>query len=269
MKSNLANIFRIQKFLQEIKYPDYHRISREISEYLKKKRHISESNIFERLFKQEPWEYISGYVQFCGIQFKVTKDTLIPRIETEQMVYQSVDLIKKKKIKNIIDVGTGSGCIAISIASLLKDISPYSIYATDISRKVLKIAQINEENILKKKHIKWVKNDLICDITPLKGNTLIVANLPYIPTEMYTKLNKSVLDYEPRLALDGGETGLELYKRLFEQIKGKKISVTAIYLETETSIIEDTHKLAKKYYPKKKISAIQDSFERSRFILIQ
>lgn len=269
MESNLSQIFRIRKYLDDIKYPDSQRISREISEYVNGKKNIKEEKIFERLHKDEPWEYIRGYTQFCNLDFKISKDTLIPRIETEKLVYNSVNIIKKENIKNIVDVGTGSGCIPISIAHILnKQSIPYSIYATDISKKAIKIAKENESLILKKKSINWLHTDLIKDIPKLKGKTLIIANLPYIPTRMYKKLDKSVLNYEPKLALDGGEDGLKLYKILLEQIKEKNIKSFILYIETEESIVEQTIELLKEYFPKSRCTIQKDCFDRKRFLLL-
>jgi len=266
MQSNLAQIFRIRKFLDDLKYPDSQRIAGEISMYINRNKRAKEEKIFKKLHKNEPWEYIQGYCEFCTSDFKVTKDTLIPRIETEQLVYDCIKIIKKNKIKNIIDVGTGSGCIAISIAKLLS--SKPSIYATDISKRALKIAIENEQNILKKKSITWIHTDLIKDVVLTNKPTLAIANLPYIPTSMYEKLDKSVLEHEPKIALDGGKSGLESYERLFKQIKAKRLKVDYLYLETEETIFNQHKQLAKKYFPDKKITGRKDIFNRNRFILI-
>lgn len=269
MQSNLAQIFRIRKFLDEIKYPDSQRISREISEYINSNKRAKEEKVFTRLHRSEPWEYIIGICEFCNNPFTVNKDTLIPRIETEQLIYDSIKYIKKFDIKNIIDVGTGSGCIAISITKLLNKKTPYSIYATDISKKALKVAKENELKILKKEYIKWVHTNLIEDIPTLKGPTILIANLPYIPTNQYKHLDKSVLEYEPKVALDGGINGLEIYEKLFKQISDKKIEIEIIYIETEESIYKDTISLARKYFPKRKVTGRKDVYDRDRFVLIQ
>jgi release factor glutamine methyltransferase len=268
MKNNLANIFRLQRFLQDIKYPDKQRIAREISEYTIKHPRTSEETIIGRLKKGEPWEYVKGSTMFCHNSFLVTTDTLIPRIETEQLVYEVTKIVKLNKIKNIVDVGTGSGCISISIADLLECNKKYNFYATDIKRETINVAKKNEKNILKKEYIKWIKTDLIEGIQELKEPTFIVANLPYIPTKQYEKLDKSVKGYEPRIALDGGTSGLDQYEKLFKQINEKDINVSCMYIETEESIFEETKKLIKKYFKDKKIHPIKDVFERNRFLLV-
>ncbi len=266
MESNLQELFKIQKLLEEINYPDAYRVAREIQTYLLSNKHISKENLFQELKNGKPWEYIRGDTQFCNLTFKIDSKTLIPRVETEQLVYDCKDLIEKENIKNIVDVGTGSGCISISLSNLLR--APYSFYATDISQKALDIAKYNEKQILKQNGIKWLKTDLIKDIDNLNEPTIIIANLPYIPTEKYKQLDKSVIDYEPKLALDGGKDGLRLYEKLFKQIKSKSLNTKIIYFETEESIFEEGINLVKEFFPKSKITKIKDCFNRNRFVKI-
>lgn len=265
-KSNLSVLFDIQKLLQELKYPDYKRVSLEVLEYVNNTGTTVEE-IFSRLKANEPWEYIRGYAEFMNFNFIVSKDTLIPRIETEKIVYTVLDILQKEDIKNIVDVGTGTGCIPISIAKLTT--LPYSIHATDISDKALNIAKRNEQNILKINRINWIKTDLIKDLNNIKGATLFTANLPYIPTKQYRNLDRSVSEYEPRLALDGGETGLEVYERFFKQLSEKNFNTKYIILETETSIFKNTIQLAEEYFRNTEITPLKDVFDRDRFLLIR
>ncbi len=268
MKSNLAQIFRIQRYLNDIKYPDAYRIAREIINFLKIKKSVSETDIFNRLHNEEPWEYIREGVEFCENTFKVNKNTLIPRIETEQLVYESKKLIEKHKIKNVIDVGTGTGCIIISLAKYLGDKTNYSFYATDISSEALKIAKQNEVHILKEKVIKWSKTNLIEKLPTLSKETILIANLPYIPTKQYENLDNSVIQYEPRIALDGGENGLEYYDNLFHQIINKNLRIKYLFFETEESNFNQAKKLVKKYFPNSKVVGLRDCFNRKRFLKV-
>ena len=265
MSSNLSQIFKIQKYLEEIKYPDAYRIAREISEFLGNNNYFSEKEILNRLKSGQPWEYICGYTKFCGNTFKVTKDTLIPRIESEQIVYDTVEIIKESNIKNIVDAGTGTGCLIISIAKILNNNS-YSFWATDISQKALRIAKYNEKSILSKERINWIKTDLIKDIPQLNKPTFVIANLPYIPTKQYLQLDNSVKEYEPRIALDGGNDGLKYYKKLFKQIREKHLPVKYMYIETEESIFNSTKELIKSCFPTTVIKEKQDCFDRKRFL---
>ncbi len=127
MESNLQEIFKIQKLLEEINYPDAYRVAREIQTYLLSNKNVSKEKLFQELKGGKPWEYIKGDTQFCNLTFKVDSYTLIPRVETEQLVYDCKDLIEKENIKNIIDVGTGSGCISISLGNLLRAPTPFML----------------------------------------------------------------------------------------------------------------------------------------------
>ena len=111
---DLKEIFRIERCLEASGYFDVSRIAREIYNFSLEKN-ISIESILERISTQEPWEYIQGFVEFRNRRFVVTKDTLIPRVESEQMVDIAVDLIGRKEIEKVIDIGTGSGCIIIYI----------------------------------------------------------------------------------------------------------------------------------------------------------
>jgi len=267
MNSNLSAIYRINKFLSSINYPDAYRISREIVDYLASNKKRTAESVLKKLAQGYPWEYIQGYAMFCNHKFKVTKDTLIPRIETEQIVYDCVKLIRENNITNIIDVGTGSGCIIISIASILGS-SPYSFIATDISSKALDIAKFNEKTMLKSKKIKWIENNLIEKVPNITSDTLVIANLPYIPTQQYSKLDRSVLQYEPKIALDGGSDGLTYYKGLFKQLLSNKSFPKLIYIETESAIFDNTKQLIQRCFPNADIYEILDCFERKRFLKI-
>ena len=118
---NLKKLFQIQKTLEKAGYFDISRVANEIYSH-SEENDIEIEDILKRIEKDEPWEYIRGYAEFRGINFLVTKDTLIPRIETEQIVDIALDLIKKKNIpySKIIDIGTGTGCIIISLYKELK-----------------------------------------------------------------------------------------------------------------------------------------------------
>ncbi len=268
MRNNLSHIFRIQEFLENINYPGAYRIAREIVDFLDSQNYISEKEILDRLKKQEPWEYIKGHANFCGIDFKVTKDTLIPRIETEQLVSHCIGIIGKGDFKNIIDVGTGSGCIIISTKHLLPENQKLSCYATDISNEALLVAKENEKKITKKEEINWINTNLIENIPKLKGDSILIANLPYIPTKIYSSLDKSVLDYEPKTALDGGKDGLDKYRELFKQMIKSKIDIKSLFIETETDIFKETGQLIKKFFPESKMSGIKDCFNKDRFFLV-
>ncbi len=266
MNNELKILFQIQEALKTSGYFDTSRVAKDILEYIQA-NNLPLEPILERIKLNEPWEYIKGEGEFRNIDFKLNAHTLIPRIETELMV----DIAKQELIKSptpytdIVDVGTGSGCIIISLVKELFEKSwnskPYEYYATDISDEALNIAKENEKNILKKSFIKFSKTDLIEDISFSKDSfCLILANLPYIPTQQYLELDSSVKDFEPRTALDGGESGIQYYEKLLAQIEAKKLKGCAIF-EIEPSTLE----LFKLLYPK----VIKDQYGKDRFVLIR
>ena len=160
-----------------------------------------------------PLQYILGTQEFMGYTFKVTPDVLIPRADTETVLEEVLDQLKQsKKPDTILDICTGSGCIAISLALIL---NPEVCIGTDISEKALKIAKANGENLAPM--VKFIQSDLFENVTG--SYDLIISNPPYITTEECGKLMPEVKDHEPMLALDGKEDGLYFYKKIIKEAK--------------------------------------------------
>jgi release factor glutamine methyltransferase len=156
----------------------------------------------------EPVAYITGFKEFYGRKFKVTKDTLIPRPETELLVERTLHWAKAHGgPMRIADVGTGSGCIAVTLACELPD---SYLFATDISELALEVARENAVINGVNSRISFAKMDLLDGAAEVDA---VVSNLPYITTEEMANLPEPVL-HEPRLALEGGADGLDLYRRL-------------------------------------------------------
>lgn len=195
-----------------------------------------QSNLFnnfrERRLKNEPLAYILGYKEFYGLNFKTDKRALIPRHDTEDIVNETLKKIKKSR-PVIADIGTGSGCIAISIAA---NHPTAKIYATDISSSALNLAKENIKLHKMTKRIKLLKGNLL---TPIKEPLdLIVANLPYIASDKIKNLEFQVRDYEPKIALDGGYDGMQLYQKLFRQAKNLLKPSGIIFYEVNGKIIK-------------------------------
>lgn len=175
-----------------------------------------------RLNSGEPLAYIIGHKEFYCLDFEVTPATLIPRPETELIVETALPLIQQSQNPLIIDIGTGSGCIIISLAKHTKG----TFYATDISRDALTIAQKNatQHGVT----IQFSQGNLLDSLTKLDfssfSDLIISANLPYIPTADYPMLSTQV-HHEPKQALIGGTTGLELFEQLFTQIKALNLTI--------------------------------------------
>lgn len=160
-----------------------------------------------------PLQYILGTQEFMGYTFQVTPDVLIPRADTETVLEEVLDRLKQsKKPDTILDICTGSGCIAISLALIL---NPEVCIGTDISKKALKIAKANGENLAPM--VKFIQSDLFENVTG--SYDLIISNPPYITTEECGKLMPEVKDHEPMLALDGKEDGLYFYKKIIKEAK--------------------------------------------------
>ena len=178
----------------------------------------------QRRIKNEPVAYIINKKEFWSTNFLVNKATLIPRPETELIVFQVIKFFKKKRI-NILDIGTGCGCILLSI---LKELKLSKGVGIDISRQVIKMAKINAKklSLVNKTVFK------VCKIENFNQDKydLIVSNPPYIPADQLKFLSKEITDYEPISALNGGIDGLDLIKKVIYKSNSllKKSGILAI-----------------------------------------
>jgi release factor glutamine methyltransferase len=180
-----------------------------------------------RLVSREPLAYITGIQSFFGLEFNVTPHVLIPRPATELLVEQAIQAAGLfQRPFSIADVGTGSGCISISLA---KSLSSAQIIATDISFNALRIAKENIQYHQVEKHIHLVQASLLAGIQTKFH--IICANLPYIPTGKLSEL--PILNYEPRIALDGGKDGLIFIRQLFQGIQVKLHAGGVVIIEIE------------------------------------
>lgn len=268
--NNLSQLFEIQKALKEVNYPDYKRVSKEITEFIDNKKDLN--RVLDNIKKDKPWEYICGHTEFYTIPFKLNQSVLIPRVETEKLVGLAIKEYKEQKFDAVVDVGTGSGCIIISFVKSLMlpsihkgKINNIEFYATDKSVKALRLARKNVKEHELQEIIKVRKMDLIEKLNLEDKKVLLLANLPYIPEQQYQNLDNSVKKYEPKSALTGGVSGNKYYKKLVEQIKEKKIKSLTLILETEESIIGNTKDLFKEFKPE----IIKDIYEKDRFLMMR
>ena len=164
-----------------------------------------------RRVKGEPVAYITGKKEFYGYTFRVERGVLIPRPETELLVDVVLEYLKGKEGKTIVDVGTGSGCIIITLCKLLGKIHRY--VGTDISSIALKVAEKNRR-IHGCREVEFVKTDLLKGVKP--PISVVVSNPPYVPVGD-ARLEESVKKFEPAVALFGGKDGLEVIRRLIPQ----------------------------------------------------
>ncbi|MBI2019068.1 peptide chain release factor N(5)-glutamine methyltransferase [Candidatus Daviesbacteria bacterium] len=239
-----------------------------------------------------PSQYSKGWVEFYKLKFKVTPDVLIPRPETELLVDEVLKNIKDEDI--ILDIGTGAGNIAVSLACNLGGYN-VKIIATDVSSKALKIARQNAKLHGVEDKIRFTQSDLLSafchserseeSLTNVRptyvgdpslitqdDNLIIVTNLPYIPTARIPYLDSSVKDFEPHIALDGGEDGFKLYRKLFHQVSTLGVTL-GWHPRLIIGEIDYTHgKLAlnetQKFFPMALIEVKKDLAHLQRILLI-
>jgi release factor glutamine methyltransferase len=168
------------------------------------------TELLDRRFRGEPIQYITGEAEFYGLPFRVTPEVLIPRPETEHLVEKVIELAANFSEPRIVDVGTGSGIIAVALAHKL----PAAIItAIDLSSSALAIAKENAECNGVTSHIRFLEGDLLATVAEERFE-IVVSNPPYVPEADRASLSVEVRDYEPALALFAGGDGLAVYRRL-------------------------------------------------------
>jgi release factor glutamine methyltransferase len=215
-----------------------------------------------------PLPYLTGRVEFHGLEFEVTPEVLIPRPETETLV----DLALARRPASVVDVGTGSGCIAVSLAVRLPDAL---VYAIDISPAALAVARRNVERHGVAERVRLMVGDVL---SPRPGPVdLIVSNPPYVPTGECASLPASIRDYEPRLALDGGPGGLRVIRRLLAQapavLRGPDPAQGrpggGLLIEIGAGQGKAASRLARAFFPEATVRVHRDLVGRDRVLEVQ
>ncbi|RJQ17674.1 MAG: peptide chain release factor N(5)-glutamine methyltransferase [Nitrospiraceae bacterium] len=183
---------------------------------LLRQEHVGLSQFVQMRKEGLPMEYIIGRATFMGNMFFCTPDTLIPTEESDLLVKTAADLIRKRQerenIFTVVEVGTGCGNIAVSLAMNSKDTR---ILASDISPAAIEIAKKNVSHYCLQDRISLFSGDLFAPFHSMTGKIdMVVCNPPYIPTGSLDKLPPEIIDHEPRIALDGGPYGIDLFRRL-------------------------------------------------------
>ena len=219
--------------------------------------------LIARLKQGEPLPYLTGRQEFFGLSFEVSPAVLIPRPETELLVETALRWLRlHPAADSVLDVGTGSGCIAISLAVHAPVLR---VIATDLSAKALSIAQRNAEVHHVEARITCVQADLIPK--DLGRFDLICANLPYVPTSKLAEVNS--LPFEPILALDGGPDGLALIKRCLAYAPAHIRAPGMLLFEIEASTGNAAIALAHEAFPRSKVTLIPDLAGKERLLTIE
>jgi len=221
-----------------------------------------------RLEKGNPLPYVLGRWNFFGLEFEVTPDVLIPRPETEMLVERALAWLGErgaaKGERRVLDVGTGSGCIAIALTVNVADLR---LTATDISPQALAVARRNAEKLRVSDRVTFLEADLIPDPSLPDPFSLILANLPYIPTK--TLHNLPIYGREPTVALDGGADGLALIRKLLSQAPDLLAPGGLLMMEIEASEGPAVLSLAYDAFAEAEIHLFRDLGDRDRLIQIQ
>jgi release factor glutamine methyltransferase len=220
------------------------------------------SRATERCARGEPLAYILGWWEFYGRRFRVSPDVLIPRPETESLVDRALGFLRAHpQAIDIVDVGTGSGCLAVTLAA---EAPRVHVLAVDISAPALRMARANARTHRVESRLRWVQADLM---TAFRGAwDLLVANLPYIPRERLGRLEVS--RHEPHLALEGGPDGMELLRRLVGAIPDVLRPGGFAALEIDEGQGEALRSLVQARLPSSEVAIEPDLAGRERFLTI-
>ena len=216
--------------------------------------------IYTKLANHIPAQYIIGHAEFFGMQLKVDERVLIPRPETEELV----ELILAENLKDnlkVLDIGTGSGAIALALAKNRPD---WSVTAADISQDALELAteNANAQNL----NLSFIKSDCFFEIS--SKYDIIVSNPPYISLADEVEVSLNVLHSEPHLALFADEDGLAIYRRIAEDSKDYLNDGGKIYLEIGYKQGQSVPALFMENLPEKRVRTLKDQFGQDRMVVI-
>lgn len=219
-----------------------------------------------------PIQYIIGRQEFMGLNFNVAEGVLVPRPDTEILVEKVIEIVnnsflKDKKRVNIVDIGTGSGAIALSLAYYLKNAFVYSI---DISKKALEVAVKNCKKFEVQDRVLFLEGDLFKPLSTLNVENnidIIVSNPPYIPTDEIEELQIEVSKYEPRIALDGGKDGLDYYREIVKGLSKYLTNHGVVAFEIGYNQGQDVKKFLEDSGLFKKIEIIKDLAGHDRVVV--
>ena len=247
----------VYRSLKNLSFTDFvFALQQEVTE----EEEVSVEEIYQQLAAHKPAQYIIGYVDFFGMRLKVDERVLIPRPETEELVEL---ILTENPVENlkILDIGTGSGAIALGLA---KNRPGWSVTAADISQDALELASENAKN--QNLNIFFKKSDCFAEIS--EKYDIIVSNPPYISREDESEVGLNVLHSEPHLALFADEDGLAIYRRIAEDAKDYLKDGGKIYLEIGYKQGQSVPELFRKYLPEKRVRTLKDQFGQDRMVVV-
>jgi len=218
--------------------------------------------LIQRAKQKEPIPYITGMAPFYGLDYCVNPSVLIPRPETEQLVEHALNWAKTRGQLEVVDVGTGSGCIAVSLASQLPCAS---VSAIDISTEALVAARKNGERHVPGR-IRFYEGNLLMPVTTPVD--LIIANLPYVSSHEWTMVDDGVKWYEPLVALEGGSEGLDLISEMLQQSVSRLRPRGAIFMEIGWQQGQAVERLTKLHFPDADVVLIADYAGHDRIVAV-
>ncbi|OFN96217.1 protein-(glutamine-N5) methyltransferase, release factor-specific [Streptococcus sp. HMSC074B11] len=247
----------VYRSLKNLSFTDFvFALQQEVTE--EEKEFVEE--IYKKLANHIPAQYIIGHAEFFGMQLKVDERVLIPRPETEELVELILDENPKENLK-VLDIGTGSGAIALALAKNRPD---WTITAADISQDALDLAMENANN--QGLTLFFIKSDCFSEIS--SKYDIIVSNPPYISRVDEAEVGLNVLHSEPHLALFADEDGLAIYRRIAEESKDYLNDGGKIYLEIGYKQGQSVPALFKENFPEKRVRTLKDQFGQDRMVVI-
>ena len=247
----------IYRSLKNLSFTDFvFALQQEVTE--EEKQFVEE--IFKKLAAHIPAQYIIGHAEFFGMQLKVDERVLIPRPETEELVELILTENPEKNL-NVLDIGTGSGAIALALAKNRPD---WSVTAADISEDALELATENAKS--QDLDLTFIRTDCFSEIS--SKYDIIVSNPPYISRADEVEVGLNVLHSEPHLALFADEDGLAIYRRIGEDSKDYLNDGGKIYLEIGYKQGQSVPNLFRKNFPEKRVRTLKDQFGQDRMVVI-
>ena len=217
-------------------------------------------SIYKQLVAHVPAQYIIGHAEFYGMELKVDERVLIPRPETEELV-ELILTENAKPNQSVLDIGTGSGAIALALAKNRPD---WLVTASDISPDALNLASENAS--LQDLKISFKKSDCFAEIA--ENYDIIVSNPPYISRADESEVGLNVLHSEPHLALFAEEDGLAIYRKIAQEAKNHLREGGKIYLEIGYKQGHSVPALFRKYLPEKRVRTLKDQFGQDRMVVV-